>query len=82
MQQMLPALKGNYFAEKWAYLIYETEDGANPYQPVLEWHKRLLNPLRVHLVEEVDDRVSKTVHELFIDKGKSGWEERETGKHK
>jgi hypothetical protein len=82
MQQMLPALKGNYFAEKWAYLIYETEDGANPYQPVLEWHKRLLNPLRVHLVEEVDDRVSKTVHELFIDKGKTGWEERETGKHK
>jgi hypothetical protein len=81
MQQMVPALKGNYFAEKWAYLIYETEDGANPYQPVLEWQKRLLNPLRVHLVEEVDDRVSKTVHELFIDEGKSGWEERETGKH-
>lgn len=82
MQQMVPALKGNYFAEKWAYLVYETEDGAIPYQPVLEWQKRLLNPLRVHLVEEVDDRVSKTVHELFIDKGKSGWEERETGKHK
>jgi hypothetical protein len=81
MQQMVPALKGNYFAEKWAYLVYETEDGSNPYQPVLEWQKRLLNPLRVHLVEEVDDRVSKTVHELFIDKGKSGWEERETGKH-
>ncbi len=82
MQQMVPALKGNYFAEKWAYLVYEIEDSANPYQPVLEWQKRLLNPLRVHLVEEVDDRVSKTVHELFIDKGKSGWEERETGKHK
>ena len=82
MQQMVPALKGNYFAEKWAYLVYKTEDSANPYQPVLEWQKRLLNPLRVHLVEEVDDRVSKTVHELFIDKGKSGWEERETGKHK
>jgi len=82
MQQMVPALKGNYFAEKWAYLVYEIKDDANPYQPVLEWQKRLLNPLRVHLVEEVDDRVSKTVHELFIDKGKSGWEERETGKHK
>ena len=81
MQQMVPALKGNYFAEKWAYLVYETEDGANPYQPVLEWSKRLMNPLRVHLVEEVDERVSKTVHELFIDKGNSGWEERETGKH-
>jgi hypothetical protein len=81
MQQMVPALKGNYFAEKWAYLVYEIKDDANPYQPVLEWQKRLLNPLRVHLVEEVDDRVSKTVHELFIDKGKSGWEERETGKH-
>jgi hypothetical protein len=74
-------LKGNYFAEKWAYLVYKTDDGAIPYQPVLEWRNRLLNPLRVHLVEEVDDRVSKTVQELFIDNGKSGWEERETGKH-
>lgn len=81
MQQMVPALKGNYFAEKWAYLVYKTDDGAIPYQPVLEWRNRLLNPLRVHLVEEVDDRVSKTVQELFIDNGKSGWEERETGKH-
>lgn len=81
MQQMVPALKGNYFAEKWAYLVYETTEGDDPYKPVLDWSKRLLNPLRVHLVEEVDDRVSKTVHELFIDKGKSGWEERETGKH-
>lgn len=81
MQQMVPALKGNYFSEKWAYLIYQTEEGENPYQPVLEWQKRLQNPLRIHLVEEVDDRVSKTVQELFIDEGKSGWEERETGKH-
>lgn len=81
MQQMVPAMKGNYFSEKWAYLVYEIEDGANPYQPVLEWKKRLLNPLRVYLAEEVDERVSKTVQELFIDEGKSGWEERETGKH-
>ncbi len=81
MQQMVPAMKGNYFSEKWAYLVYEIEDGANPYQPVLEWKKRLLNPLRVYLAEEVDERVSKTVQELFIDEGKSGWEERDTGKH-
>jgi hypothetical protein len=81
MQQMVPALKGNYFAEKWAYLLYETGDGEDSFQPVLEWRNRLLNPLRVHLVEEVDDRVSKTVHEIFIDEGKSGWEERETGRH-
>lgn len=81
MQQMVPAMKGNYFSEKWAYLVYKTDDGAIPYQPVLEWRNRLLNPLCVHLVEEVDDRVSKTVQELFIDNGKSGWEERETGKH-
>ncbi|HSH18803.1 MAG TPA: hypothetical protein VLA03_00030, partial [Draconibacterium sp.] len=81
MQQMVPAMKGNYFAEKWAYLVYEIEEGQNPYQPVLEWKKRLLNPLRVYLAEEVDERVSKTVQEIFIDEGKSGWEERETGKH-
>lgn len=82
MQQMVPAMKGNYFAEKWAYLVYEIKDDANPYQPVLEWKKRLQNPLRIYLAEEVDERVSKTVQELFIDEGKSGWEERETGKHK
>jgi hypothetical protein len=81
MQQMVPAMKGNYFTEKWAYLVYEIDEGANPYQPVLDWQKRLLNPLRVYLAEEVDERVSKTVQELFIDEGKSGWEERETGKH-
>ncbi len=81
MQQMIPAMKGNYFAEKWAYLVYKIEDNVNPYQPVLEWKKQLMNPLRVYLAEEVDARVSKTVQELFIDEGKSGWEERETGRH-
>jgi hypothetical protein len=48
---------------------------------VLEWQKVLTNPLRVKLVEEVDDRVSKTVTELFVGDGKSGWEGRETGRH-
>lgn len=81
MQQMIPALKGSFFAEKWAYLTYEIKEGDKPFSPVLEWQKRLTNPLRVRLVEEVDQRVSHTVHELFIDEGKSGWEERETGKH-
>jgi hypothetical protein len=42
----------------------------------------LTNPLRIQLVEEVNERVSKTLVEIFIDEGKSGWEERETGKHK
>ncbi len=81
MQQMVPAMKGNYFAEKWAYLVYEIQEGPNPYQPVMEWKKRLLNPLRIYLSEEVDERVSKTVQEIYIDGGKSGWEERETGRH-
>ena len=81
MQQMIPAMKGNIFSEKWAYLVYETEKGAKPYAPVIELQKKLTNPLRIQLVEEVDDRVSKTVTEIFIDKGKSGWEGRETGKH-
>jgi hypothetical protein len=81
MQQMIPAMKGNFFSEKWAYLVYETDKGDKPYAPVITWTKRLTNPLRVELTEEVDDRVSKTVTELFIDKGKSGWENRETGNH-
>jgi hypothetical protein len=81
MQQVVPALKGNVFSEKWAYLIYKTEDGDEPYSPVLEWQRRLTNPLRVQVVEEVDDRVSKVVVEIYMDEGRSGWEERETGKH-
>lgn len=81
MQQMIPAMKGNFFSEKWAYLVYETDKGDKPYAPVIAWMKKLTNPLRVQLTEEVDDRVSKTVTELFVDKGKSGWENRETSTH-
>jgi len=81
MQQMIPAMKGSVFSEKWAYLIYEIDKGGEPYSPVLEWQRRLTHPLRVQLVEEVDDRVSKVVVEIYMDEGRSGWEERETGKH-
>jgi len=80
MQQAIPALKGSMFYEKWAFLTYET-DSDIPYKKVEAWQKRLTNPLRVQLVEEVDKRVSRTLVEIFIDEGKSGWEERETGAH-
>lgn len=81
MQQMIPAMKGNVFSEKWAYLIYETDKGSEPYAPVLKWKEILTNPLRIRLVEEVDDRVSRTVTELFVGEGKSGWEGRDTKRH-
>jgi len=81
MQQVVPAMKGNVFSEKWAYLVYETDKGSQPYSPVLALQKALVNPLRIQLVEEVDDRVSKTVTELFVGDGKSGWEGRETGRN-
>ncbi len=80
MQQVVPVLKGNVFAEKWAYLVYEIDKNTEPYAKVVEWQKRLTNPLRVQIVEEVDPRVSKTLQEVFMDKGKSGWEGRETHK--
>jgi hypothetical protein len=80
MQQVIPALKGSMFFEKWAYLVYRI-DGETPYKPVLTWRERLTNPLRIQLVEEVDPRVSRTLIEVYMDEGKSGWEERETGKH-
>lgn len=80
MQQAIPALKGSMFYEKWAFLTYET-DSDIPYKKVEAWQKRLTNPLRVQLVEEVDKRVSRTLVEIFMDEGKSGWEERETGAH-
>jgi hypothetical protein len=82
MQHMVPATKGSFFSEKWAYMIYEIDKGNKPYAPILAWKKKLTDPLRIHLEEEVDERVSKTVQEIFIDKGKSGWEERETSKNK
>ena len=82
MQQVVPVPKGNFFTERWAYLLYEIDRGAEPYAPVLEWQKKLTAPLRVQLVEEVDDRVSRSVTELYIEKGKTGWEGRETGRHK
>ncbi|MGN6495417.1 MAG: hypothetical protein ACTHLE_25745 [Agriterribacter sp.] len=81
MQQMVPVPKGNFFSEKWAYLVFETAKDKQAYAPVLEWQKKLTAPLRIQLVEEVDDRVSKTVTELYIEKGKTGWEGRETGRH-
>ena len=80
-QQVIPAMKGYFFAEKWAYLTYEIAKGDKPYEPILQWQKRLNNPLRVRLVEEVDERVSRSVHEVYMDEGKSGWEGRETGRH-
>ena len=80
MQQVIPVLKGNVFSEKWAYLVYEIDKNTEPYAKVIEWQKRLTNPLRIQLVEEVDDPVSKTLQEVFMDKGKSGWEGRDTHK--
>ena len=82
MQQVVPALKGNFFTEKWAYLMYEIDKGKQPYAPVLEWQKKLTTPLRVQLVEEVDDRVSRTVTEIYVEEGKTGWEGRETKRKK
>ncbi|MDR0574029.1 MAG: hypothetical protein LBG96_08390 [Tannerella sp.] len=80
MQQVIPAVKGSLFHEKWAYLVYQI-DGETPYKPVIEWTKRLTNPLRIRLEEEVDERVSRSLVEVYMDEGKSGWEERETGNH-
>ncbi len=81
MQQVIPALEGNFFSEKWAYLTYEIEKGDKPFNLIFYWQKRLKNPLRVRLVEKVEERVSKTVNEIFIDEGKSGWENRESSNH-
>ncbi len=81
MQQLIPAMKGATFSEKWAYVTYEIDKTGQPYTPVIDWMNRLTNPLRIHLVEEVDERVSKTVEEIYMDEGNSGWEGRATGKH-
>ena len=81
MQQIVPVLEGNFFSEKWAYLLFEVDGGNQPFAPILEWQKKLTAPLRIQLVEEVDDRVSKTVTELYIEEGRTGWEGRDTGRN-
>jgi len=75
MQQVVPAMKGNIFSERWAYVILETDKTPTPYAPVLEWKKRLTNPLRIDLVEEVDDRVTKVMTEA-LDDARSDHEEK------
>ena len=55
-QQVIPVLKGNIFSEKWAYLVYDFDKNTEPYAPVVRWQKRLTNPLRIQLVEEVDEQ--------------------------
>ncbi|MCX6260692.1 MAG: hypothetical protein NTY95_07635, partial [Bacteroidia bacterium] len=80
MQQVVPVLKGNVFSEKWAYMVYELDKNNEPFTAILNWQKLLTHPLKIQLVEEVDNRVSKTLQEVFMDKGKSGWEGRETHK--
>jgi hypothetical protein len=78
MQQVVPVLKGTHFSEKWAFMIYQMDDTSNEeamFAPVLELKKSLSEPLRIRLVEEVDERVSETLQEVFMDDGKSGWEE-------
>jgi len=81
MQQVIPVMKGSMFTEKWAYLIYSTDQGKTPYAPVVAWQKKLIHPLRLQVVEEVDDRVSKTLEEVYMNDGKSGWEGRGNKKH-
>jgi hypothetical protein len=60
--------------------MYDFDKGTLPYAAAIAWQKRLTHPLRIQLVEEVDARVSKTLQEVFMDKGKSGWEGRDTHK--
>jgi len=81
MQQPIPAPGGTFYTEKWAYLMYEYDRSDRVFTEVQEWRERLIHPLRIHLVEEVDDRVSRTVEEVYMDEGRSGWEGRETGRH-
>lgn len=79
-QLIVEAPQGSVFWEKWAYLPYETAPGTEPWAPMAGWHKRLTNPLRVRLVEEVENRVPTVGTEIYIDPTRTGWEDRETRK--
>lgn len=74
-QQMIPALKGNIFSEKWAYLVYEVDKNRNGnfFSPVIKLRRELTNPLKIQLVEEVDRRVSESIVEIMSN-GASPWD--------
>lgn len=75
-QQMIPALKGINYSDKWAYIVYKVNRNENykPYAPILRWVKKLTHPLKVRLVQKVDKRVGKTIHEIMSN-GISPWKE-------
>jgi hypothetical protein len=79
-QLMINVPKGTSFWEKWAYVLYEPQPGNNPHASLIEWQKKLTNPLRVRLTEEVEQRVPTVGTEIYIDPTKTGWEGRETRK--
>ncbi|MDO8540741.1 MAG: hypothetical protein Q7S40_09930 [Opitutaceae bacterium] len=79
-QLMIQVPKGTQLWEKWAYVLYEPQPGDNPHAALIEWHKKLTNPLRVRLTEEVEPRVPTIGTEIYIDPSKTGWEGRETSK--
>ncbi len=79
-QHMIEVPEGTHLWEKWGFVLYEPADGENPHAPLLEWREKLINPLRVRLVEEVESRVPIVGTEIYIDPSKTGWEERETKK--
>ena len=77
---MITVPKGTSFWEKWAYVLYEPQPGNNPHAPLIEWQKKLTNPLYIRLTEEVEQRVPTVGTEIYIDPSKTGWEERDTRK--
>jgi hypothetical protein len=79
-QLMINVPKGTSFWEKWAYVLYEPQPGNNPHASLIEWQKKLTNPLHVRLTEEVEQRVPTVGTEIYIDASKTGWEGRETRK--
>jgi hypothetical protein len=79
-QLMINVPKGTSFWEKWAYVLYEPQPGNNPHASLIEWQKKLTNPLHVRLTEEVEQRVPTVGTEIYIDPSKTGWEGRETRK--
>jgi hypothetical protein len=81
LQQVVEAMRGNVFWEEWAFVVYEVAEGDEPYAPLLEVEKKVTNPLRVRVVQEVDSRVTTQPTEVYMDEEKTGWEERETREH-
>jgi hypothetical protein len=76
-QQLIKVAAESVFLEEWGYLPFElSKEHDNPFQAVQDWSEILKHPLHIHLEDPIDPRM-EIPEEIYIEPGKTGWEEEE-----